>query len=277
MLASALRRNIGNCAFEHFQQSLLYALTADIACDRRIFTFACDFINFIDIDNAVLCALDIEIGRLNQAKQNIFHVLADIACLRQRRRIGNRERNLQRLCQCLRKQRLARAGRSDQQNVALLQLYIVIPVAENAFIVIVNRNTQRNFCPVLPDDVLVECFLQFARSGQLIQSRRILFRCLGRRKITVGKPELLVQNALTNVDAFIADVDVRTGNQLVHRRLRLPAKRAANLAFFIVSCHNTPLFSDNSPAAGGSEKGETPEGPFCSHSGEQVIKLICEP
>ena len=79
MLAATLRRNGGNRAFEDFQQRLLHALAADIARNRRIFALAGDFVDFVDVDDAALCRVNVVIRCLNQAKQDILHVFADVA------------------------------------------------------------------------------------------------------------------------------------------------------------------------------------------------------
>ena len=172
MLAAALRRNVCNRALQHFQQCLLNALTADIAGDGRIFALPRDFINFIDINNTALCTLDVEIRRLNQTKQDVLDVLADIAGLRQRRCIRNRKRDIQRLGKRLREQGFARAGRTDQKNVALLQFDIVRRCrGVNALVMVVDRDAQRDFCAVLSDHVLIQRLFELLRRRQCIQRR----------------------------------------------------------------------------------------------------------
>ena len=81
MLSSALRRNGSYSSLQDFQQCLLYTLAGNISCDRSVFGFSCDFIDLIDVDDAVLSALDIIVCCLNEAEQNVFYVLADITCL----------------------------------------------------------------------------------------------------------------------------------------------------------------------------------------------------
>ena len=81
VLAPALRRNAGDGAFDDLEQRLLHALAGDIAGDGRVFALAGDLVNLVDIDDAALRRLNVVIGILNQAQQDVLHILADIACL----------------------------------------------------------------------------------------------------------------------------------------------------------------------------------------------------
>src|SRR5476651_629879 len=78
MFASALRRDVADRAFEDFQQRLLHAFAAHVACDGRAFRPARDLVNLVNVDDAALRALHVVIGILQEAQNNIFHVLADI-------------------------------------------------------------------------------------------------------------------------------------------------------------------------------------------------------
>src|SRR6266849_8123436 len=66
MFASALRRNIGDGAFQDFQQCLLYTLARDIASDRRVLIFTANLVDLVDVDNSLLRAFDIAVGRLQE-------------------------------------------------------------------------------------------------------------------------------------------------------------------------------------------------------------------
>ena len=68
MLSASIWRNICNGSFDDLQQSLLYAFTADISCNRGVFRFSADFVDLINVDDTSLCALDIPICRLNQSQ-----------------------------------------------------------------------------------------------------------------------------------------------------------------------------------------------------------------
>ena len=61
------------------------------------FALAGDLIHLVDIDDAALGQLDVEIRRLKQAQQDVLDVLADIAGLGQRGRVGDGEGHLENL------------------------------------------------------------------------------------------------------------------------------------------------------------------------------------
>jgi hypothetical protein len=64
MLAAALRRHARDRAHHDLEQSLLHALARHVAGDRGIVGFAGDLIDLVDVDNAVLRALDVVVGGL---------------------------------------------------------------------------------------------------------------------------------------------------------------------------------------------------------------------
>ncbi len=70
------------CLSEDLQKSLLHAFTGNIACDRRIFILATDLVDFIDIDDPLLTALHVAVGRLQQFQDDVLDILADIAGFR---------------------------------------------------------------------------------------------------------------------------------------------------------------------------------------------------
>src|SRR5919109_182742 len=76
MLATALRRHRGDGAFHDLQQGLLHALARHVAGDRGVVRLAADLVDFVDIDDAALRALDVVVGRLQELQDDIFHVLA---------------------------------------------------------------------------------------------------------------------------------------------------------------------------------------------------------
>ena len=122
VLAPALRRHRGGGALEDLQQRLLHALAGDVARDRRVVGLARDLVDLVDVDDPGLGLLDVVVGGLDQLQQDVLDVLADVAGLGQRRRVGDRERDVEDPGQRLGEQRLAAAGRAEQQDVRLLQL-----------------------------------------------------------------------------------------------------------------------------------------------------------
>ena len=63
MLAAALRRHVGDRAFQNLQQRLLNAFARDIACDRRVLVLAADLVDLVDVDDALLALLDVAARR----------------------------------------------------------------------------------------------------------------------------------------------------------------------------------------------------------------------
>ncbi len=126
MLASALRRHRGDRALDELEQRLLHALARDVARDRRVVGLARDLVDLVDVDDARLRLLDVVVALLQQLLNDVLDVLADVAGLGQRGGIGDRERHVQQPRQGLGQQRLAAAGRADQQDVALGELDLVL-------------------------------------------------------------------------------------------------------------------------------------------------------
>ena len=159
--------------------------------------------------------------------ENVLDVFADVACFGQRRCIGDRERHIENARERLREQRLADAGRSDQQDVRLVELDLVIARRRgvDALVVIVDRDRQRLLRVLLPDHVLVEDVLDLVR-------RRDLSDRLGNLALFV-----LSENLVAEGDALVANVDRRAGNELPDRVFRFAAERAAEV--FIVG-HGGP-------------------------------------
>ena len=83
-----------------------------------------DLVHLVDVDDAALGQLNVEIRRLQQAEQDILDIFAHIAGLGQRGRVRDGERHVQDLGQRLGKEGLAGAGGADEQDVALLQLHV---------------------------------------------------------------------------------------------------------------------------------------------------------
>src|SRR5579884_3253839 len=116
VLATALRRHVGDCSLDDFEQRLLYALARYVARDGWVIRFTRDFVDLIDIDDAALGPRHIEIGGLDEAQENVFDILTDVASLRQRGGVGDAEGDIQNFCQRLRQQGLAAAGGADEQD-----------------------------------------------------------------------------------------------------------------------------------------------------------------
>src|SRR5206468_4350882 len=59
MLASALRRDVGDRAFEDLQQRLLDALARDVTGDRGVLVLPADLVHLVDVDDPLLALFDV--------------------------------------------------------------------------------------------------------------------------------------------------------------------------------------------------------------------------
>ena len=201
MLAAALRRDVADGAFEHLQQGLLDALAGDVAGDGDVLAGLGDLVDFVDVDDAALGCLDVEVGGVEQLEQQVLDVLADVAGLGEGGGVADGEGDVEDLGEGAGEQRLAAAGRADQQDVALIDFDVGMAfVAEaQSLVVVVDGNGEHLLGAVLADDVLVELILDGAGGrdvgdGLLGDAAAFAF--------------LLVDDRLAELDAFAADVDV---------------------------------------------------------------------
>jgi hypothetical protein len=221
VLAAALRRHRGGRALENLEQRLLDSLARDVARDRRVVGLARDLVDLVDVDDPGLGLLDVEVGGLDQLEQDVLDVLADIPGLGQRRRVGDRKRNVEDARQRLGQQRLAAAGRAEQEDVRLLELDVAglaLRLSDlDALVVVVDRDRERALGGVLADDVVVEDVVDLGRLRQVLE-------------LEGGwSGELLVDDLVAKIDALVADIDAGTGDQLLDLSLRLPAEAAEKL------------------------------------------------
>jgi hypothetical protein len=92
-----------------------------------------------------------------QVDDDVLDVFADVAGLGERRRVGDGEGHLEDARERLRQQRLARARRADEQDVALLELDVVgVGGGVDALVVVVDGDAEDLLRALLADDVLVE-------------------------------------------------------------------------------------------------------------------------
>src|SRR5262249_24890549 len=214
VLASALRRYRRHGAFDDLKQRLLHALAGDVAGDRGVVRLAADLVDLVDIDDAALRALDVVVGGLQQLEDDVLDVLADVAGLGQRGRVGHGERHVEDARQGLRQQRLAGAGWANQQDVRLRELdFVVLGLVLEPLVVIVNGDREHLLGVVLADHVVVEDL------ANLLRGRNAVAR-LHQRGL------LLADDVHAQLDALVADKHGRAGNELAHFVLALAAERA---------------------------------------------------
>jgi hypothetical protein len=69
MLTATLGRDVGNRSLEHLEQGLLDAFARNVPRDGHIVASFANFVDFVDIQDAPLGGLQIEIGRMQQFQQ----------------------------------------------------------------------------------------------------------------------------------------------------------------------------------------------------------------
>ena len=219
VLAAALRRHRRDRPLEDLQERLLHALAGDVARDRGVVRLAGDLVHLVDVDDPRLRLLDVEVGGLDELQEDVLDVLADVAGLRQRRRVGDREGDVEDARERLREVRLAAAGRAEQKDVRLLELDVVFRLLPHldALVVVVDGDRERPLRLVLRDDVVVEALVDLLRAGQRVE---VEMR---------GSRQLLVDDLVTEVDALVADVDARACDELLDLTLALAAEGAQKL------------------------------------------------
>ena len=221
MLAPALRRDVGDGAFEDLQQRLLDAFARDVAGDRGVFVLAADLVDFVDVDDPLLALLDVAAGRLQQLEDDVLDVFADVARLGQRRRVDDGEGDGEELGERLREQRLAGAGRADQEDVRLGQLDLVaaarLLLDLDPLVVVVDRDRELLLGLLLADDVFVEELLDVLRDRE--RGGAGAAACF--ELVVVG------DDVVADLDALVADEHSRARDQLADVVLVLVAERAA--------------------------------------------------
>src|SRR6185312_13928613 len=192
-----------------------------------------DLVDLVDVDDPGLGLLDVVVGGLDQLEEDVLDVLADVAGLGQRRRVGDREGDVEDPRERLREQRLATAGRPEQQDVGLLQLDVRLVGLHHlhALVVVVDRYGERALRLLLADDVLVEDAVDLARLGEVLDVER-------RRG-----GELLVDDLVAEIDALVADVDPGPRDQLLDLSLGLAAEAAEQLFVRVGGTSHGPLLS----------------------------------
>ena len=104
MLAPALGRHRRHRAFNQLEQGLLHALARHVTRDGRVIRLARNFVNLVDVNDALLRAFNFVVAALQKLLNNVLNVLAHITCLGQCGRVGHDERHVQRARQGLRQQ-----------------------------------------------------------------------------------------------------------------------------------------------------------------------------
>ena len=179
VLAAALGGYIGDAALNDFEEFLLDAFAGHIAGYGTVHAlFAGDFVQFVNVDDALLGAGNIPFGGLDQAQQYVFNILADIPGFGKRGSVADGERDVQGAGQGFGEQGFAGAGGADQQNVGFLNFYVGGgQFAADTLEMVVHRYGQGLFGLFLADDIGVQVGVDFTRDD----GRRRFRRGRGRR------------------------------------------------------------------------------------------------
>ena len=198
MLASALRRNIGDRAFQDLQQRLLHAFARNIAGDRGVLVLLRNLVDLVDIYDALLGLLDVSIGGLQELQNDVFDVFADVARFGERRGVHDRKGHFEHARKRLRQERFSRAGGPDQQNIRLRELHVArLAIQENALVVVVDGDGELLLRLVLADHVAIEKCLDLGRT------RQAAVRGAGLLAL------FIFQNLLADAHALVANVRAR--------------------------------------------------------------------
>ena len=174
ILAPALDRHGRNGAFNELEKSLLNTLARHVAGNGRVLALAGNLVNFVKIDDALLCTLNVAAGGLHKLSDNILNVFTNVARFRQGRCIRNGKRHIERTSERLSQKRLARTRRADQQHIGLLQLNLVFKRLElfvtqriQTLVMIEYRHRQCPLSAFLTNYIIVEKLIELPRRRNL--------------------------------------------------------------------------------------------------------------
>jgi len=230
MLAPPLGRHIGDRPLEDFQERLLDPLARNVSGYRRVFGFTGYLVNLVDINDAAFGRLTITSGRLIQAQEDVLNILSDVTGFGEGGRVDNGEWNLELTGEGLREKCFAGSGGPDEENIRFRQLDVVsiaVRLVLDAAVMVIHRYRKFSLGRLLADHILVEMALDFVRFGQDLLARLGLMHAVFRNDIEA------------DLDALVADVHRRSGDQLAHLVLAL-ATEAATQHVTVTLGHSDP-------------------------------------
>lgn len=196
---------------------MLDAFARDVARDGDVFGLAADFVDLIDVDDAALGLFDVEVGRLEEAKNDVFDVFTNVAGFGQGGGIDDAERDVEDAGERLGEESLSGAGGAEEEDVGFFDFYIDEFVIEDlvltkALVVIVNCNGEDFFGLFLADDVVIEMGTEFGWSRDFIGEG--FFTEVRERGVLAS--EFLTEDGGADVDTFIANVDTGSGDEFLN-------------------------------------------------------------
>jgi hypothetical protein len=176
VLAPTLGRHRGDGALQDLQQRLLDALAGDVPGDRGVVGLAGDLVDLVDVDDARLGLLDVEVRGLDQLEQDVLDVLPDVARLGERRGVRDREGDVEQLREGLGQQRLAGAGGPSSRMLDFCSSTSSALAGAggadlDALVVVVDRDREGLLRLLLTDHVLVEVAVDLLGLRQLVELR----------------------------------------------------------------------------------------------------------
>ena len=161
---------------------------------------------------------------MQQLLNDVLNVFAHVAGFGQRGGVGHHKRHIERACQGLGQQGLARTRGSDQQDIAFCQFDIVFfggVFMAQALVMVVNRDGQRSLGRLLANDVTVQGRFDLSRGGQIAAG--IFGEIVSR--------QLIANDFIAQVNAFVTDKHGRTRNEFFNLVLALSAEGAVERFF----------------------------------------------
>ena len=143
-------------------------MSRDPRAGARALAAARDLVDLVDEHDPALGALHVLVGLVQELAHHHLDVLAVVAGLRVLGGVGDRERHLEAVGERARDVRLARAGRSEQEEVGLLhQALAGRRRLRAAFQVVVGGDGDRALGALLPDDVAIQVVEDLSRGQEL--------------------------------------------------------------------------------------------------------------
>ena len=216
VLAPALGRNIGLCAFNDLEQGLLHAFARNVAGDRGAIALARNLVDFVNVDDALAGGFEVVVCILQQLHKDVFHILTHVASFCQCGGIGYGKGHAQHTSQSFGKQGFTAARGAHKQDVAFFKLHIVAQSAgvKHALVVVVHRHRKNFFGLVLPDNVLIKAVLD-------LLGRKKAFFTLRAFHLVAG------DNFVAGFDALVANACAVLHDEIANLKLAASAKGAA--------------------------------------------------
>src|SRR5687767_6268312 len=164
LAGEVLLRARGDVGFLHeLEEVSLDPASGDVA--RGVAAGASDFIDFVDVNDAVLGALDVAIGAADEFAHEIFDIAADVTGFGKFGGVAFDEGNADEIGDAANEISFSDAGGADEDDVLFGVVGLVLAFHREAdvMIMITHRDAEDFFGFVLLDDEAVEIIFYFAR------------------------------------------------------------------------------------------------------------------